>query len=323
MLTQDGFQIADTPLPPLMPGDVRIEIRSIGVCRTDLRIWKGQIDVALPLILGHEISGVIHESTVTELVPGTPVTTEIDTSCGICWYCQHRKRHLCAKRKTLGFDIDGGLAEYISVPGELVHVLPEGIDYVQGTFVSPTSIAIETYTRSTVNPHESVLVIGTGKMGLIVAQVFEAFGANVYLLGDNRWHMGVARQLGLRNIIAQQADWQEKLKSLTDVGPHIVVEATGTKNGLDTAIEVVRNDGTIALAGHHLPEYPLSPETLTQRELKIIGTFRGDYKMAIDMLQKGRIEVDRLVTKQFPLEQGAKAFEEACNPDILKVNINI
>ena len=93
VLTADGLQVADTPLPPLMPGDVRIEVRSVGICGTDLAIWKGDYEVPLPIVLGHEIAGAVHESSVPELTPGTTVTTEIDLSCGRCWYCRIGTRH--------------------------------------------------------------------------------------------------------------------------------------------------------------------------------------------------------------------------------------
>ncbi|MHA2119493.1 MAG: alcohol dehydrogenase catalytic domain-containing protein, partial [Candidatus Thorarchaeota archaeon] len=89
VLTRDGLQLADTPRPPLMPGTVRIEVRSVGVCATDIAIWKGDYEVNLPLVLGHEIAGVIHESSVPDLRPGTAVTTEVDVPCGKCWYCRH------------------------------------------------------------------------------------------------------------------------------------------------------------------------------------------------------------------------------------------
>ncbi|MFW9918525.1 MAG: zinc-binding dehydrogenase [Candidatus Thorarchaeota archaeon] len=323
VLTRDGFQIADTPMPSMMPGEVRIEVRSVGICRTDLKIWKNQIDTDLPLILGHEISGIVHDSTVPDIAPGTPVTTEIDLSCGTCWYCRNGKKHLCSAKRTLGISTDGGLTEYIVVPYDLIHQLPVGIDSIKGTFVGPLSNAIETYTRATVDPSESVLIIGTGKMGLIIAQVFEAFGSEVLLLGDNQWHMGVARQLGLQHILGLSSNWKEELTELTKVGPNIVVEATGTKRGLDIALDVVRSDGTIALTGHHEANYQINPRQLIGRELKLIGTSRGDYEMAIEMLQKGRIEVRKLVTKQFPLEQGVQAFEEASKPEVVKVNINI
>jgi threonine dehydrogenase-like Zn-dependent dehydrogenase len=307
-----------------MPGYVRIEVRSVGISRTDLRIWKGEVDADLPLILGHEFAGVIHESSDPEFKVGTSVTSEVDITCGTCWYCKNKKKHLCSTKKTLGISTDGAMAEYLCVPSENVHKLPDEIDSVTGTFVEPLAIAIETYTRSTVNPEESVLVIGTGKAGLLMSQVFDAFGADVYLVGDNQWHLGVARQVGLQNILRRSDDWKKTIRDATsDVGPSIVVEATGTNTGLTTALEIVRKDGTIALTGRSEGTFNLDPQNMISRELSMFGTIRGDYDMAIMMLQKGRIEVKRMVSKEITLEQGAQAFEAALQPEVVKVNINI
>ncbi len=324
VLTQDGLQIADTPTPPLMPGYVRIEVRSVGISRTDLRIWKGEVDTDLPLILGHEFAGVVHESSDPEFKSGTPVTAEVDITDGNCWYCKNKKKHLCTSKKTLGITTDGAMAEYLCVPSDHVHKLPDEIDSVTGTFVEPLAIAIETYTRATVKPEESVLVIGTGKAGLLMSQVFDAFGADVYLLGDNQWHLGVARQVGLQNIVKRSDDWKRMILDATSgVGPSIVVEATGTNAGLQTALDIVRGDGTIALTGRSEGTFDIDPHSLISRELSIFGTVRGDYDMAIMMLNKGRIEVKRMVSKEFTLEQGAQAFEAALTPEVVKVNINI
>jgi threonine dehydrogenase-like Zn-dependent dehydrogenase len=276
------------------------------------------------MILGHEFAGVIHESSDPEFKVGTAVTAEVDRTDGNCWYCQNKKKHLCTSKRTLGITTDGAMAEYLCVPSDHVHKLPDEIDAVTGTFVEPLAIAIETFTRSTVEPEETVLVIGTGKAGLLMSQVFDAFGADVYLLGDNQWHLGVARQLGLGNIVRRSDDWKKKILDATNgVGPSIVVEATGSNSGLETALDIVRGDGTVALTGRSEGTFNLDPQRVISRELTIFGTIRGDYDMAIMMLNKGRIEVKRMVSKEFTLEQGSQAFEAALQPENVKININI
>ncbi|MFW9910119.1 MAG: zinc-binding dehydrogenase [Candidatus Thorarchaeota archaeon] len=324
VLTRDGLQLADTPSPPLMPGHVRIEVRSVGISRVDLQIWKGELDVDLPLILGSQMSGVIHESSVPEFKPGVPVTSEIHITCGTCWYCKNRKNHLCRTKQTLGLTTDGAMAEYLCVPYEIVHKLTENIDSVTGTFVEPLANAIETFARATVEPEEKVLVLGTGKTGLLVAQVFDAFGADVYLVGENQWHLGVAKQLGLRNVINRTSDWKRKILDATsDIGPQVVVEATGTEVGLKMAMDIVKSGGKVALTGRGEDSFPLNRTSLIEREISLIGSIGGDFEMAIMMLDKGRIEVNRLVSKKFTLEQGNQAFEAATQKEVVKVNINI
>ncbi|MHA2179677.1 MAG: zinc-dependent alcohol dehydrogenase, partial [Candidatus Thorarchaeota archaeon] len=273
VLTADGFQISDTPIPPLMPGDVRIEVRSVGICGTDLAIWKGDYDVQLPLILGHEITGVIHESSVPEIIPDTIVTTEIDISCGRCWYCRSGERHRCAEREILGVTRDGGLSEYITVPADSVHALPESIDVVSGTFIEPLASAIQTQTVSPAELDEPVLIIGSGKLALLLAQVYDASGADVYIIGRNRWQLGLARQLGLSNTVdLTNTDWKKDILSATHgVGPRVVVEATGNIEGLSMAFDVVRNGGVVNLKSMHGCDFTLDPSDIVKRELTIHG----------------------------------------------------
>lgn len=325
VLTADGLQLADTPMPPLMPGDVRIEVRSVGICGTDLAIWKGDYQVPLPLVLGHEIAGAVHESSVPELTPGTTVTTEIDLSCGRCWYCRIGVRHHCAEKDVLGITLDGGLSEYISVPADLVHPLPTGVDIVSATFAEPLASAIKTVSDSPAEEGEPVLIFGSGKIALLLAQVYDASGADVYIVGRNRWQLGLARQLGLMSTMdVNSDDWKKKILAATHgVGPRIVVEATGNTDGIAMAFDAVRNGGIVNLKSMHGLDYPLNPTSIVNKELTIHGVSRGPYDQAIEMLQKGRIEVKRLVTKMFRLEDGAKAFEHAAQPSVTKVVINI
>lgn len=325
VLTADGFQISDTPIPPLMPGDVRIEVRSVGICGTDLAIWKGDYEAPLPIILGHEIAGVVHESSVPEITAGTIVTTEIDISCGRCWYCRSGERQRCADREILGITRDGGLSEYITVPADSVYTLPEGVDVISGTFVEPLASAIQTRMVSPADQNEPVIIIGSGKLALLMAQVYDASGADVYILGRNRWQLGLARQLGLSNTIdLTRGDWKKSILNITHgVGPRIVAEATGNPEGIKIAFELVRNGGIVNLKSIHGCDYPIDPSIIVRKELTINGSIRGPFHKAIDMLSKGRIEVKKLVSKEFRLEDGAKAFEYADQPSVTKVVVNI
>jgi threonine dehydrogenase-like Zn-dependent dehydrogenase len=325
VLTRDGLQLADTPIPTLMPGYVRIEMRSVGVCTTDINIWRGEISVDLPLVLGHEISGVVHESSVPEICAGSMVTSEVDITCGRCWYCTHNQKQHCSEKSTIGIDTDGGLSEYLCVPAENIHILPDGVDILSGTFVEPLATAIEAYNRSPVTDNEPVLVMGDGKLGILVAQVYDAFGADVYLLGTNQWKLGAARQLGLRNAInVANPDWKRKILDITHgVGPRVIVESTNNIDGLRSAFDVVRSRGIITTLSMHGFSMDFKPTDIVDREITLIGVSRGEFPQAIDMLAKGRIMVKKLVTKEFSLDDGAEAFAFATKPDANKIIINI
>jgi alcohol dehydrogenase len=325
VLTQSGLRIADTPMPPAMPGEARIEIRSVGICGTDIAIWKGDFKAQLPLVLGHEFTGVIHESTDSELNPGTLVTSEIDLFCGRCWYCQNNLRHLCIAKETLGISADGGLSEYISVPVENIHPLPEGVDALSGTFVEPLASTISTFEKYPIKPDETVIVIGSGKLGILLAQVLDVYGANVYVIGRNRLQLGLVRRLGLRNTInITEENWKKAVYKVTDgVGPRIVAEATGNPDGLKMASEIVRSGGVIAAKSMHGMPVQIDPTHLVDREITLFGSSRGDFRKAIEMLSQGRVEVKQLISRQFKLEDGAKAFEYASQPGVGKVIVNI
>lgn len=325
VLTQDGLRLGDTPKPSVMPGDVRVEVRAVGICETDLSIWRGRVSVNLPLILGHEIAGVVEESSVEEFAPGSLVITEAHAYCGRCWYCRNDMKALCTDRRTIGVTTDGGLAEYISVPADTVHVLPPSLDALAGTFVEPLSSAVQAYAQCPSNPQEVVVVIGSGKLGLLVAQVYDSFGAQVYVLGRNQWRLGLARQLGLTNTVdTKNKQWKKQiLDSTSGVGPRIVVEATGSPEGLKMALDAVRSGGTIALKSHYEKTIDIDFRSIVERQISLQGSTVGSYEAAIDMLAKGRIEVKRLVSKEFNLEQGIEAFEYADKPGVAKVVVRV
>ncbi|MHA1772035.1 MAG: zinc-dependent alcohol dehydrogenase [Candidatus Thorarchaeota archaeon] len=325
ILTPDGLQLGNTPMPSLMPGETRIEVRAVGLCKSDLAIWQGEMEADLPLILGHEISGFVHESTDPSLRPGTPVTTEIFRFCERCYYCRHGMRQYCVDRRILGMTTDGGLAEYVSVSTDMIHVLPEGVDAIAGTFTEPLASAIATVQAAPARKDEIVAIIGSGRLGLLTAQVYDAAGAEVYLIGKNHWKLGLARQLGLRHVIDNsQADWKRKILDNTEgAGPRLVVDVTGTPEGLKTALQVVRDGGTLALKSVIGVNGGIAPSMIVNRGLKIVGSLGGPFDTALDMLAKGRIEVKRLVTKQFVIDEGIAAFEYAIKPEAIKVIINI
>ncbi|MBS3795332.1 MAG: alcohol dehydrogenase catalytic domain-containing protein [Candidatus Thorarchaeota archaeon] len=325
VLTQDGLQVADMPQPPVMPGEVRIEVRAVGICGTDIEIWQGEKEAPLPLILGHEISGVVHKSSVSDIEQGMMVTTEVDLSCGRCWYCKQGHTHICPKRKTIGIDVDGGMAEYLSVPASLIHPLPEDVSIQIGIFAEPLASAIGTAKQTGIKDNEPIAVIGSGRLGLLVAQVYDAYGAEVYLIGRNKWQLGLARRLGLRNtLLTSEDDWIKAIRDATQgVGPRVTVECTGTPEGAQMALKVVRSRGIVALKSLHGKNVPINTDSIVMKELRIIGSSRGPYDEALDMLQKGRIEVNRLVSKEFPLEKGEDAFRYSTKAEATKVIVRI
>ncbi|MGD9396355.1 MAG: zinc-binding dehydrogenase, partial [Candidatus Thorarchaeota archaeon] len=203
--------------------------------------------------------------------------------------------------------------------------LPTGVDAVSGTFTEPLASAIKTVSGSPAELGEPVMIIGSGKIALLLAQVYDASGAEVHIVGRNRWQLGLARQLGLSNTMdINEDDWKKKAMDTTHgVGPRIVVEATGNTDGIAMAFDVVQNGGIVNLMSMHGLDYLFNPTRVVNKELTIHGVSRGPYDKALEMLKKGRIEVKRLISREFRLEEGTKAFEYADQPSVTKVVINI
>jgi len=312
-------------VPSVLPGRVRLEVRSVGICRTDLAIWKGELETKLPIVLGHEIAGTIHESSDESLKVGDFATVEVDVSCGRCWYCAHGMRHHCASRGVMGITEDGGLSEYITVPIENVHLLPEGVDVDAGTFAEPLASAIEAYERLPAKDSEPVLVVGSGKTALLVAQVYEAHGAMVQIAGYSARELGIAKLLGLTHVVnAKTEDWRRSVSQVNNgAAPRVVIETSGTAEGISLALKAVRPEGFIALMSMHGPPIAIRPIDIVEREIRVYGISRGPFDKAIDMLASGRIEVKRLVSRYFTLDEGEKAFEFASQPDVQKVIVTI
>ncbi len=325
VLTQDGLRLGDTPKPSVMPGDVRIDVRAVGICETDLSIWRGELGVKLPLILGHEIAGVIEESSVDEFTPGSLVTTEAHSYCGRCIFCRNDMKPFCTDKRSIGVTTDGGLAEYISVPADIIHIIPPPLDAIAGTFVEPLAAAVQTYVQSPSRAGEIVAVVGSGKLGLLVAQVYDSFGAEVHVLGRNQWQLGLARQLGLTHTVnTTNGQWKKHiLDSTSGLGPRIVVEATGNPEGLRMALEIVRPGGIVAMKSHYDKNIEIDSSLIVERQISLQGSVAGSYNTAIDMLANGRIEVKSLVSKEFTLEQGVEAFEYADKSSVAKVVVRV
>jgi threonine dehydrogenase-like Zn-dependent dehydrogenase len=162
-------------------------------------------------------------------------------------------------------------------------------------------------------------------MALLTAQVYDAHGANVQITAASQRELGLARQLGFtKTINTATKDWERETLRLThDAGPRVIIEATGTAKGLETSLRVVRSQGVVALVsilGHMLP---VDSSKIVDREIQVLGVSRGPFDKAIDMLVKGRIEVGRLISRHFNLEEGARAFEYASQPDVQKVIVTL
>lgn len=322
-MTQSGLRIADTEIPPLKPGEVRIAVRHVGISTSDLIMWRGDAEVPLPLVPGHEVAGIVDESTDPSQSAGEFVTVNMDISCGTCYYCRRNLSDMCVRRKRIGIDVDGAMAEYVVVPSENVRRLPERVSSDAAVFAVPLASVIALVSRLAMSDGQKVLVIGANTVGLLAAQVCEARGADVIVASPSIRQIGLARQLGFINTVnTPLSECAETVRGV--VGQHgceIVLESTGTPAGISAALDAVSMRGHVGLVHEDLMKVQISSLPILDKEIHVTAARHGPLEPAIEMINRGRIEVKRLIGSVFPLEKGNEAFEYADRTDSHKVVI--
>ncbi|MHA1230717.1 MAG: zinc-dependent alcohol dehydrogenase [Candidatus Helarchaeota archaeon] len=321
VLRDSGINIETVPKPIPREGQVLIKNIAVGICKTDISIIKGDYKIPLPRILGHEFAGIIEEvgNGVKGLKPGDRVTSEINISCGHCYFCRSGQRTQCLTVKAIGIYEDGAFAEYTLTPAYNVHKIGN-IDFNNATFIEPLAAAINTFDMSPLKKqHKNVVVIGAGKLGLLILQVAKIYGRKVIVIGKS--HLNLAKNLGADMIInAQKEDFRKIIYDHTnEVGADVVVETTGNPQGIEMALDIIRNRGLICLKSTHGLMVPLDLTKIVVKELHLQGSRCGNFKKAIKMFHK--IRVKPLISKIYSLNDIKKAIKEAQKSENIKIII--
>ena len=308
----------DTPVPE-NKGWVTLAVKKAGICGTDLAIVSGHLRAKTPLILGHEIFGIVWRAPEERKdLLGKRAVTEINVACGRCAYCSMGLNSHCEKVEALGIDRDGGFAEYVSTPIENVHLIPDSIADEEAVFVEPLAASIQLTKMSPPVPGSTWAVIGTGRMGLLVLQVLMQHNPQVLVaIGHEGMKLEMARRLGAK--VFTPAEAARSLELTGGVKFDNVVEATGAPEGLSLAMELVRPRGTIHLKSTHGLPVQLDVTKVTVEELRIQGSRCGPFDEAIALLERKDVRVKEMVTHRFSLEKCGRAFEEADSKEAIKV----
>jgi L-iditol 2-dehydrogenase len=317
-----GLELSDVPEPELRAGAVRVRPAAVGICGTDRLALEGAYDYPTPLILGHEVAGVVTELgdgvDPEEVAVGDRVTLETDAYvCGRCPYCRGELYNNCPYRKAIGTTADGGLADSLVIRAPAVHRLPERVSLVAGALVEPLAIAVHAaLERSAPGVGDLVVVVGPGAIGLLVAQVARSAGAHVLLVGRRRHadRLALARRLGVdRAVDSESEDLAAAIAELSGgLGADLVYECSGAASVVADAPALVRKGGRLVLVawfGDTRP--PLDVHEVIERELDVAGS-RGkrpsSYRRSLALLADGRVDVESVVTHRLPLERWEHGF---------------
>ncbi len=304
--------------PKINDDEVLIKVRYAGICGTDLHVYRGAMRdrVKYPAIPGHEFSGIIAKvgSKITWLSEGDEVVANPVVSCGRCVACVGGRPNVCVNFKILGVDIPGVFAEYVKVRGDKVYRIPKGLSLRNAALVEPFSVAVHSCRKAGIEPGDVVVVIGQGPIGLCVTQVAKHYGAyKVIALEVIENRLELARRLGADEVINPlRVDPVKAVKELTDgVGADRVIETSGHPVALGQALGMLRPAGRVVVVGLCFEEVKFYSYPIVYKEAEIVGSrvYIDEFPRTLNLMSKGYLNPEPLITHEMSLEEGIKAFK--------------
>lgn len=310
-LVFDGrIHLTDVPVPVPKDGEALIKVSISGICKTDVEITKGYMRFSG--IPGHEFVGTVLDSPYPHQI-GTRVVGEINAGCGVCRSCRVGMERHCSRRTVLGIaGRNGAFAEYLTLPASNLVEVPAELPDRKAIFTEPAAAALEILEQVCIQPAHSVLVIGDGKLGLLVCLVLRLTGCDLTLAGKHREKMEIFTRLGGK---AMTLDELEKVEQPFD----FVVEVSGDPSGFALAMQHIRPRGTIVLKSTYHGELTLDAAPIVVNEVSIVGSRCGVFKPALRLMEAGLLDPLPLLHAVFPFEKAEEAFVRSQEPGVFKV----
>lgn len=330
----EGFvELREHREPTPGKGEVKVKIMAAGICGTDLKIRAGHAWSNPPVVLGHEVCGVVTE--VGEGVSGVKVGDRVvcetaQVICGSCYYCRSGNYLMCDKRLSIGYGVDGGMAEYMIAREGIIHHLPDEVSYSNGAVCEPLAVAVHAvYDTAEVLSTDVALVSGCGAIGLLVAQVVRSLGARVIITGLNADlpRLELAKELGIEYAVnVETEDLAARVKEITGgLGVDLVYDCSGAASAIRSSMACLKKKGKFVQIGLTKPTMEIEYSLLTGREISIIGTFGHkwvSWEAALKLIATGKVQTAPLVTHHFTLDEWEKGFAIAQNLEGIKVMLH-
>lgn len=315
-----NLNVEDIKVPVLGDYDVLIKVLYCGVCGTDIHIFYGDggaFDVISPLIMGHELSGIVEKvgGKVTKVKEGDLVSVNPNDMCGECYYCKNAMEQFCENIVGVGTTIDGGFAEYCKASEKQVFKFKEGVDAVTASMTEPVSCCIHGIDLCNIKLGDEVMVIGGGPIGLIMMQLAKMAGAGKVILSEPiSPKREVARKLGADIVIDPiETDVETFIKDNCK-NIDVVIECVGKIQTIENAIRWAGHQATVMMFGLTGPKQTLhiKPDVVFKKELKLTSSFINPYtfERAVSVLESGRINVKDIISDIVELEDCVKVFED-------------
>ena len=334
VLEQPGrLAVSDGPPPsPPGPGEALVRVRRIGVCGTDFHAFKGdQPFFSYPRILGHELGVELVESppNAAGLKAGDRCALEPYMECGQCVACRRGRTNCCAKLEVLGVHVDGGMREIIKVPVRKLH-RSESLSFDQLALVETLSIGAHAVGRAGLEPGETVLVVGTGPIGLAVIQSAQPLGVRLLATDVNEARLEFCRrQMGVEHTFATDASAEEALREATrGEMPTVVFEATGNPSSMERSFGFVASGGKLVLVGLCQSKIAFSDPEFHRREMTLLSSrnaLAADFKRVLSAVEAGTLDTRPWVTHRASLADLAAALPSWIDPrtGVLKAMVEV
>lgn len=332
-----GFEYReDVEKPNIASDQVLVKVMATGICGSDLHLYKGEATGALPelpipFIPGHEFAGEIVEvgSDVKHFDEGDRVSAEIMVSCGHCDYCKMGQRVYCSSLREIGVDMNGSYAEYVAVPAQNLHLLPDELRWEDAALCDCLSSALHPFELVSQDRMERILrcivILGAGPIGLCGVQIAKTLGAKMVVSVDIiPSRLDLAGKLGAdRTINATEVDAVKEVQRLTrGYGADVVMEMSGSAKTIADSIEMVGKNGEVVWMGVHPEPLMLREFLVMAKAINIHGCF--DYTWltfdrAIYLMASGHVKMKPFVTHTLPLSEVSKAFDLLVKKEAIKV----
>lgn len=323
--------------PSLESNEILVRVKSCGICGSDVHGYDGSSGRRIPpVIMGHEASGEVAEvgSAVKSFRIGDRVTFDSMISCGRCFFCRRGRPNLCDDRRVLGVSCDeyrrhGAFAEYVAVPEHIVYRIPDDVPYDLAAMVEPVSVAVHAVNITPVQLGDTALVVGAGMIGLLTLQALRTAGCGRIViadLADDR--LELALKLGADEALnPKDVDVPVAMRERTDGrGADVVLEAVGASPTVKASIDSVRKGGVVTLIGNVTPTVDFGLQSVVTREISVLGSCASanDYPACLELMSRGAINVESMISARAGLDQGAEMFDRLYNhePNLTKVILN-
>jgi L-iditol 2-dehydrogenase len=320
------LRIEDVEKPKIGYREVLVKVKACTICPTDVKKYRGVSTAPLPLITGHEFSGIIEEvaEDVEEVKKGDEVVVSPTIRCGKCYYCKAGLPY-CLSTEVIGHSINGAFAEYTGVPVKQIYKKPENLSFKEAAITEPVAACVKTVRVADVSIAENVVIIGAGFMGLTFTQLCKLRGSNVIVSEISDERRELASKLGADEVInPKNKNPVIKVKKITNGrGADVVICAVGNKPVIEQGIQMLGLGGRILLFASAFPpqKVEVDPNLLHYKQQKIIGIVsftEYDFSKSLELLSNKKLDTNALITYELPLDETEKAFKMSINLEGIK-----